>query len=220
MKLRLKSSFWEPWHCAFDSDGHEFRLMTNEGPNRKEMVSIFKMVGLQTPIFGYYSDFVKIKYEKERKVVVYDDIESHFGKNKRLVTFSELNVEDKLLYMSEYIQTLQRPLAQYISRSTRYLFVGDYGFQYDYLSHNDWRSNNGRVDFTPLMRLDVPEWRKQIPYAMFAIDFVGEQYELKAIDLNIAPGTIGIGLQHFLSSTQMVLSIKDWLRKYMSGEYE
>ena len=216
MKLKLKSNFFEPFHCAFDSEGIEFRIVTTDGPDRPAMFNMFKKVGLKTPINGYYDTFVKNKYENERKVVVYDDIRSHFGENKRLLQFSELNVEDKLKYMSEYINFEPKLFTDYISKSTRYLFVGDYGFSYDYYSYNDWRSNNGRVHISEPHRLDLPKWRKEIPYAFFAIDFVGESYDLRAIDFNCAPGVYGVKLG--MSSAQMVLAIKEWLKKYVTQE--
>lgn len=213
MRLKLKANYYESWMAAFDSDGLEFRLMNNEGPNRLQSFNLFKKIGVVAPLFGKYDDFLRFKYDNERKVVIYDNIESHFGENKRLLKFSDLNVEDKLKYMSEYVEMDKKLWTDYQSKSTRILCVGDSTFQYDYFSFNDWRSNNGRIFVSEPIRLDIPKWRREIPYAFFAIDFVGEPEELKAIDFNCAPGIYGVKLG--LSSTQIVLSIKEWLKRYI-----
>ncbi len=144
--------------------------------------------------------------------MIYDDIRSHFGENKRLLQFSTLDSEDKTKFMSEWISPQFLPFQKYLGKSTRYLFIGDYGFTYDYFSKDDWRSNNGDVTISTPIKLDKPIWRDKIKYAMFAIDFVGSKNDLKAIDLNIAPGTVGLELG--LSGFQMVDSIKRWLDKH------
>jgi len=90
MKLRLKSNFFELWHAAFDSEGLEFRLMTNEGPNRIEMFNLFRKLGILAPLFGKHGDFIRFKYDVDRHVVIYDDINMHFGEKKRLVKFKSI----------------------------------------------------------------------------------------------------------------------------------
>lgn len=216
MKLKLKSNFFEPWHSAFDSEGLEFRLMNNEGPDRVAMFSVFKRIGLKTPIFGKYKVFLQNKFENGRNVVVYDDIKAHFGEGKRVVNFGDLSIYDKTLYMSEFISPVVYPTQGYVSSSTRQLFIGDQGFTYNYYSLNDWRSNNGRVTISEPIRIDLPKWRQEIQYPLVALDYIGEYYDLKAIDLNISPGLSGLRLP--LSSTQIVLSIKTWLTNYVQNQ--
>lgn len=215
MKLKLKSNFWEPWHAQFDSEGIEFRLITTDGLNRVEMFHLFNRIGIPTPLFGIYGDFVKNNFDNDKKVVLYDDIRSHFGEDKRLCVFSELNSEDKLLYMSEYINYPVVALSQFIAKSTRYLFIGNSAVRYDYYSYNDWRSNNGRTYITEPAYLEVPKWRQDINYAMFALDFVGEAHELKAIDLNCSPG-MPPSIHEFFSAQQMVSLIKEWYKKHIN----
>ena len=216
MKLKLKSNFFELWHAAFDSEGLEFRLMTNEGPNRIEMFNLFRKLGILTPLFGKHGDFIRFKYDVDRYVVIYDDINMHFGEKKRLVRFRDIVNEDKNKYMSEYIENIQTLFTDYISKSTRLLCVGDACFQYDYRSYTDWRSNNGRVFISDPIRVDLPRWRHEVSYPMFAIDFVGEPHCLRAIDFNCAPGVTGVKLG--LSSSEMVLLIKMWYAKYFSNK--
>lgn len=217
MKLKLKSNYFELWHSAFDADGIEFRLMNNEGPSRTQMFQLFKEKGIPHVFFGKYNDFVKNNYSKERKVVIYDNINSHFGEDKRLLKFSELENEDKSKYLAEYVENSPNLFTFHKGKSTRILCVGDSCFMYDYFSYDDWRSNNGNVFITEPLRFPLPKYRKNIPYAMFAIDFVGELHELRAIDFNISPG-IPTSLNKYMSSTMMVLSIKEWLQKYINND--
>lgn len=217
MRLKIKSNFFQLWFSAFDHDGLEFRMMNNEGPSRVDMFNLFKEHKIPHAFFGNYNDFLKSGFENSRSVVIYDDIRSHFGENKRICSFSELNTEDKLKYMSEYINTDKMILSDYLSKSTRYLVVGNNCFTMNYYSRNDWRSNNGVVTVTEPVITDLPKWRNKINYAIFAIDFVGPNNDLKAIDLNIAPG-VPDSLYKILPPSQMVLSIKDWLRKYVNKE--
>lgn len=213
MKLKLKSNFFEVWHSAFDSEGLEFRLVTTDGISRPEMFFLFTKLGIPTPLYGTFDDFVKKGFDSTQKVVVYDDIRSHLGENKRLCVFSDLEGEDKIKFLSEYIKPTFSPQQEFLGKSTRYIFIGDIGFEYDYYSCNDWRSNNGRVIITEPLRIDIPKWRKEINYAMFAIDFVGQHYEMKAIDLNCAPG-VPNSLRKYIKSNEMVYAIKKWLEEY------
>ena len=217
MKLKLKSNFWQPWMAAFDSDGQEFRLVTTDGPNRIEQHKIFKKASIPTPLFGTYNFFLKNQYDPQKKVVVYDDINAHLGEGKRLVVFGELKDDEKPICLCEYIDSPISSDQKYVSKSTRLLCVGDYTFQYDYISFDDWRSNNGEGDITESKMIYTPAWRCKIPYAFFAIDMVGPDSNLKAIDFNIAPG---IQSNFPLPATQMVLSIKSWLQKYANNTEE
>ncbi|HEX5186477.1 MAG TPA: hypothetical protein VFV86_06265 [Nitrososphaeraceae archaeon] len=215
MKLKINSNFHQWYDKYFDSDGLEFRRITTDGPNRPEMFDLFKKWGILTPLFGKISTFIIKEYDKDKKVVIYDNIWSHCGENKRIITFSEALLSERDKYMCEFVEFDKTLFTDYIAKSTRQLFIGNLVYQYDYYSYNDWRSNYGRTNTSEPIQIDLPKWREKIYYPLFAIDYVGPQTELKAIDFNIAPGVNGINLGKLISGEFIVSEIKRWLSEYM-----
>lgn len=216
MQLKLNSDFFDYYDSVFDEDGLEFRRVTTDGPNRKQMFYLFKRLGLQTPLFGNYQDFVNNIYAGQ--VVIHKNINSHIGQDKELKYFGLLTEEDRQCFLVEYIYHPLTILFDYKGLSTRYLFVGNRCFKMRYTSDNDWRSNCGNSwvsDFD--MVVPIPIYRSRIPYPMFAIDFVGDDMELKAIDFNVAPGIPKEFLNKYMSPTQIYLELKSWYKDYCNG---
>lgn len=219
MKLKLIHNFWEPWMAAFDTEGQPFRLVTTDGPSRIEMINIFKHAGLSVPLFGKYNDFVRWGYRDDRKVVIHKNIYSHCGEGKELKYFNKLTKEDKQNYLMEYVEFPESLDSPYYAKSTRFLFVGnDYCFKYHYYSSNDWRSNCGDGEITEPINIEIPNWRYCIYYPFFAVDFVGPDNCLKAIDLNIAPGIDRTGVEKIISPLQIILAIKKWFLDVQNNE--
>lgn len=214
MNLKLVSDFSELYDSFFDSTGFEHRRITTDGPNRVQMFRLFTSIGLDTPLYGYLSQF-KDFVDKNSQVVIYDDVKSHFGEDKRISTLNNLLEVAKIrknwnVFCSLFIDT---ETDIYKSKSTRVLVIGKRAFSYEYISYNDWRSNCGDGDIINPKEIDIPIYRKDIPYPMFAIDFV----ENKAIDFNIAPGINGTGVGKLISCSEIILSLKSWYREYFNG---
>jgi hypothetical protein len=214
MNLKLVSDFSELYDSFFDSTGFEHRRVTTDGPNRIQMFRMFTSIGMDTPLYGYLSQF-KDYPDKEHEVVIYDDLKSHFGQDKRISTINNVltvaNIRKSwTVFCSLFINT---ETDTYKSKSTRVLVIGKRAFSYEYISYNDWRSNCGEGDIINAKEIPAPNWRNNIPYPMFAIDFV----EDKAVDFNIAPGITGTGVGKLISCSEIILSLKNWYREYFNG---
>ena len=210
MQLKLISDFSDYYDHGFDFDGYPFRRVTTDGPNRVEMISMFRHAGVPTPYFGHYKDFVRTNYSEDKDVVIYTDITKHCGEGKKKKRFGNICCAEREAYMMEYVPFGDLNISEYFSKSTRYLIIGDRCFTYDYFSIDDWRSNCGDGDISEPKEIDLPLWRYCIYYPLFAIDFVDDRGILRAIDLNIAPGTSGVGLNKLIPPSQVVLCIKKW----------
>lgn len=213
MKLKLVSDFHDYYDIMFDKEGLEFRRFTNEGPNRIQIFSILRGLGLKTPFFGKVEDLL-VKFSEDTKIVVYTDITKHCGEGKELITLGEAKNEYRGFWASQYIRNELQDVAlnTYKGKSTRFLFVGNRFFRMDYISTEDWRSNVGDGDIIGCHEEVSPKWRNMIYFPLYSIDFVGE-YELFAIDFNIAPGTIGTGLNKILHPSDAVNAIKKWYKE-------
>ena len=222
MKLELKSDFSEFYDSYFDLNLHQdfsfktFRRITTDGPDRLAMFSCFRLLGIPTPKYGYLLDFQKFKFSPDLDIVVYTNPNVHCGEGKELMSFRKF-VNSPVFHgflISEYISNCSPPLNYYISKSTRYLFIGKEAFIYDYVSFSDWRSNCGDGDILNFRRIDTPNWRKSLNYPLLAIDFVGTDGNLHAIDLNVAPGIFGVPVKSVLTGEQIVNLIKNWIEEY------
>ncbi len=216
IKLKLKSDFNSYYDHAFDSDGFEFRRVTTDGPTRIEMFKYFQKLGFATPLFGTHSTFVNQGFLPKAKVVVHNDIKMHCGEGKELKEFCELDEQDKQCFLVQYIPNPENLFGNYKSRSTRFLFVGFRCFRMEYISNEDWRSNCGDGDIINFYEIDMPYWRNKVHYPLVAIDFVGDELDLKAIDFNVAPG-VPSDIHSFVPASQFVLEIKKWFKGEFNG---
>ena len=210
MLLKLQSDFLDFYDHAFDLDGYSYRRVTTDGPDRAEMIAQFKHAGIPTPKFGRYADFVRWQFSSDGRVVVYTDLKAHCGEGKKLKRFGTICCAERETFLMEYIPFGDLTCSEYFSKSTRYLLIGDRCFVYNYFSKDDWRSNCGDVDISEPKETEVPSWRYCLYYPMFAVDFVEDKGVLKAVDLNIAPGAKGIGLEKLIKPAQIVEQIKKW----------
>jgi hypothetical protein len=176
------------------------------------MFQMFRSLKIPTPLHGYYEDFKQCPFLDTQRVVVHTDIHAHCGEGKQLLKFCDLTEHNKD-FLVQYIPTaVNGPLSNVKSHSYRLLFVGDRQFRYEYISLDDWRSNCGDGDILGCVEIynNLPAWRNSIYYPLFAIDFVGAEHAMKAIDFNISPGLTGTGVNKLMGSCQAVLAIKNW----------
>jgi DNA-binding Xre family transcriptional regulator len=160
-------------------------------------------MGLQTPRWSTAA-YMREDYPPSTQVVVYDDVYSHRGEDKRLLPLE---------------QVLHNPLCSVFippktrATSIRYLRIGNSVFWLHFASDDKWRSNIGSEVKVTMHK--VPEiyaqFRDSVELPMVAIDFVESIEELlAAVDLNTAPGLSGTPIQDILSGEQVVDAIKEW----------
>ena len=213
MKLKLKSDFTDVYDSWFDLDGEEFRRVTADGLNREEMFKFFSSLGIKTPLYGYFDDFLERKYDENAKVVIYYDKNAHFGEGKIIKPLKDLNSFEKTCFLSEYIKFPELALNVFLSCSTRLLFIGNLTFRYTYMSKDDWRSNCGETFCTKPVKTSTPKYRKNLCLPFCSIDFVGQLEDLRAIDLNCAPGIRGLDFSNYLTNEDIVRNIKRWIEE-------
>lgn len=207
-KLKLKSDFTETYDAFFDKEGLEFRRMSNEGPTRLQMFNEFRQLGIQAPKFGGYILFME---DNPDNLVVLHHGNKHNGEGKQLKALKDVNDWERgnCLFCEYYFPTLTMdPKLQ--GHSSRILCIGNRAWSLEYYSYEDWRSNCGEGDILLKGEIPLPAWRSKLAYPLLAIDFVGPDTNLKAIDLNIAPGIRGIKLG--LQGYEIVNLIKEYYK--------
>lgn len=205
LKLKLKSDFSDWYDHAFDLEGLEFKRMMTDGPSRPEMFKLFSKLKIKTPLYGTYNQ-IKDSLSKESYVVIHYDEKAHCGEGKCKKQIKDLSPFDKNFFLVEYINT---EYSNYKSSSSRILCIGDRSFKYIYKNYDDWRSNYGASVISEFKEIKTPSWRSYIDKPLFAIDFVIGL----AIDFNVSPGTYNTGVKDYMSAAQIVLEIKNWIRK-------
>jgi len=202
-----------------------FSRKTTDGPDRVGIFNELKKAGLQVPEHGMASDLIsrwKSKWKKAgidnymgevQALVVYDDLHAHQGKGKRRLTVDEV---EKFglgnLFAAEFIPTTPGSG----SWSLRWLRAGLRRFWLRYTSFDDWRSNYGDVSIELLFeekRSDSLPKEKSLVWEtpLVAVDFINAgPMGLIAVDLNIAPGIQGSGVEKLMLAREVYDEIENF----------
>lgn len=215
-----------------------FRL-TTDGPERPEMLDKLEEYGLDVPRRGTARALYERVLGCERHgsavaaylhMVVHTDVAAHRGEGKEVLSYREALARCPDAYAVEYVQ----PNPEMRGISYRALQVGDRGFWIRYESASDWRSNVGEVACAverghELELGEATGMAARLP--LFAIDFVpsppvtlpngdSEKPRMYAIDLNVAPGVAGTGVEEYLSAGEAAAAIKRWFARFGDVEEE
>ncbi len=221
MKIGLKSDFEDYYdHCftsAWEEADKVFERLTTVGMPRSTMLLYLDSIGLATPLHGRVQELVPVITERSGmpqriaeelfEVVVYEDEHLHTGKGKRKLSCRDALAQFPEAYASVFIPSHPGKGGT----SLRYLRVGMRQFWLRYTSHDDWRSNCGEVSVELLGEEEPAETPHQIPYPLFALDFVKAD-RLYAVDLNIAPRVGGTGIEGCLSAPEFYQEITAKMR--------
>jgi hypothetical protein len=209
MTVKLISDFEDYYDTHFSDNGEIVfhRLLENE-LNRKQVFEQLKKMQLVTPAFGQVKKFLR-KCKWEQAVVVYDNVITHSGGNKRVMSFREALLRHSQKYMSLYSATEQ-------GVSYRYLRIGNRAYFLKYQS-DEWSSivNTKHIE---IEEADPGFLSVEPPYPLYAIDFVHYQDKkqgdvMVAIDFNIAPKLAGTGIENIVDGSIIVQEIEKWLEK-------
>ena len=199
--LKLISDFHDFYDCWFDRNAEtEFRRVTTDGFDRIQMFDFFskKKEFFNPAEHGFVRDI----WKKSRKLVVYTDLKAHRGEGKLLLPSDQAIEQRPNSFASVYIESE--------AKSYRILQIGDMAFHIDYASDDKWRSNVGDVK-VEVASIDHA-YDPLRDYALVAVDYVMNRYgEAFAVDLNIAPGIGGTGVEDFIKGKEIV----DLLVKHM-----
>lgn len=213
-KLVLKSDFHDYYDHWFDKvyypeeEYTTFERYSISGMNRQEMLNYLELNGYNVPKHGLVKDLI---LQKDQKVVIYLDINSHRGMDKILCPFGEaLN-----FYPMNYCMEYKKVNKEELGCSFRYLRIGDDIFSLCYKSQDSWMSNQGDVDIVILEDV-LDDMKKLLPdRPLLALDFIlpEDSNKMYAIDLNISPGLTWTGIENILSAKEVVKNIKHYIDK-------
>lgn len=197
----LKSDFRDYYDFAFSGRGPVLRRMTTEGPDKPEQFRLLAAAGYRVPEHGALES---LQWWIGAKYVVYDDIAAHCGNGKRLIDLRDWPLRDMRKFAARFVGTGGFP------ESVRRLQIGRRVFAVNYISDDSWRSNCGDVTCHVAGEFDPYPPTGPLPACpLFAIDLVlGDDGEYTAVDLNVAPGVRGIGLERFLKPFDVVGEIE------------
>lgn len=216
MNVILQSDFHDIYDHWFDRTGDLFfyRYM-NDGMERRYMFRMFESLGIQCVEHGFVSDLYNTHHQKIKRTqtpkktrfftpgdflqfVIYLDEKAHAGKGKILVSadYAMKSFPDK--YATIYIPSS--------SISFRYLKIGKRTFWVKYQSDDIWRSNVGDVSID-VVPAHSDGYHPNIPYTLWAIDFVQCRREMMAIDFNISPG-MPEGIENLIKPEEIANQIK------------
>lgn len=215
-KVRLVSDFHDYYDHWFDNYEAEltFERKSTGGMPRREILEYLRSLGMVVPVFGKpaevydqlrqkYDTLSEAVFDCIQHVVVHLDETAHRGESKIRVPLREA-IERYPGYLSvEHIPSLPGGQGQ----TLRYLQVGSKKFLLEYTSRNDWCSNCGEIDIRVVSQEQKDEYNRRIALPLFAIDFVRGN-ALYAIDLNVAPGIRGIGVEDILPAKAAAEAIK------------
>lgn len=225
----LSSDFHDYYDYNFSNNGKIFsRKSKNFGPSKQEQFKILKDFGYKIPPIGKAIDLIDSAWEKEnqwnRFLVVYTDPNAHCGEGKILI--SKKDIGHLHLGMGGYalkVFMLQDSFSSAFlgnpnirpSVSLRQLHIGKHVFWIEYSSNDSWMSNvgDGKIELVGVEK----DTGFNAKYPLYAIDFVIGK-EMYAIDLNIAPGIKGTGIEHVLSGKEVVKEIEEWFDIYDKQE--
>jgi hypothetical protein len=135
-KLILKTDFYDYYDHWFDKvyypeeEYNIFERYSVLGMNRQEMLIYLQLNGYNVPKHGLVRD---LDLQKEQKVVVYLDINSHRGMDKILCSFGEALRFYPVNYASEYLKVNDEEKGC----SFRYLRIGEKNFSLCYQSDDN-----------------------------------------------------------------------------------
>lgn len=214
-KLVLKSDFHDYYDHWFDrvyypeEEYITFERYSRSGMNRQEMLEYLELNGYNVPKHGLVKD---LSLQKDQKVVVYLDINSHRGMDKILSSFGESLKFYPMNYCMEYKKVNDNNLGH----SFRALRIGDLNFSLFYKSQDSWMSNQGNVNIS-ILDTEIDNLKKLLPdRPLLAVDFVipKEENKMYAIDLNISPGLTWTGIEDILDAKEIVDTIKHYINKW------
>jgi hypothetical protein len=217
VRLKLISDFVDYYDYQFDREGPEFRRMTTEGPSRREMFDLFDMYAIPTPKHGIVKqamgratntpELVRIgrSFLECTTVIVYLDERAHMGTGKVITSGSRALQVYPEHYCSEYIEPSG------LATSLRYLCIGKRAWWLRYTNlgqewPNTWLSNVGEQVRVEMLGEATPDFMALsyiLELPLFAVDFVQKFDQLLAIDLNIAPGLKGTGMEDVLKPKEV-----------------
>jgi hypothetical protein len=222
--VKLISDFNDYYDHCFDNRGAEFRRVTTDGPNKVELFDLLKKAGFTLPPHGRVVEVMNAYWDEERRpvrgLVVYDDLQAHCGKGKRLVQTSRCKWDGCLSRLPELNELCAKFCTAYLgvgagyadprgpSVSWRLLQISPHRFWIEYTSKDDWRSNCGDCDCSVIgFELDAGPYPKLEAYKLFAVDFVIGKH-LYAIDFNVAPGIRDTVVEVVLKAREVVEAIE------------
>lgn len=160
--------------------------------HRTQMFDLFDRLGLAHPAYQAASQF-----SPEDRLVLYEEPYAHCGEGKRLTTAQEvLEAGEGDLMASAFID-------DFPGLSYRYFVIAGHGAWFEHWSTEDWRSNCGDGDLSPISQVrgpvhglpDIQQACLPVRNPIFAIDFVAQRtpggIRLLAIDWNPAPRLSG-----------------------------
>lgn len=204
--MKLVSDFRDYYDAAFDGIGKEFRrIAVGSGPTRRQQHDILEAAGYKVPLRGTFAEMNYLP-----RLVVYKDESAHCTDGKQVWEESGWDLmweqppsdED---YSVQFVGKFNEKSAT----SWRYLQIGRHQFWIEYTSNESWMSNYGDGDiqiigvdlnagYHPLSGIDSP---------LYAIDFVIAD-DMYAVDLNIAPGLKGTGVNKYLTPKEVVEALE------------
>ncbi len=198
MALRLESDFHDYYDLWFDRRADAvLRRVTTDGPNRAEMFRLMAAAGYDVPPHGLAEGLPS----DDRQVVVYIDERAHRGDGKIVCTARYARGLHPECLSAEYIPEPR-------GVSWRYLQVGLKRFWLEYRNPGGWRSNVGDDVDVSVFCQETDGLHPFFRLPLFAIDFVPGQ-KLWAVDLNVAPGVRGSGVEKVLSGMDAAASIEE-----------
>lgn len=194
MRIRLDSDFHDYYDHWFAGSWQEadlvFERYTRSGPSRPELMDMLAGQGMFVPWHGRARDLPSRLREAE--VVVHFDELAHRAQGKIKCSAGYALESHPDCFCVEYI----RP--NYDGGYTlRSVGIGHRLFWLEYYNPGDWRSNVGDPSITVLAE-SVRQEGLLPGLALYAIDFVPAGDHLYAIDLNVAPGLGGTGLEEWI----------------------
>ncbi len=213
--MKLVTNFSDYYDHQFRLDGPEFRRVSTEGPDRKEQFDILRNMGLKVIPHGQIREIADLWWDDEeqwiRHIVVYNDLMSHCGEGKEMCHIHRFKW-DGCISRLDYIEKCQSLFCSaYCNHmpgvSWRMLQVGPHRFWMEYRSVEDWRSNCGDGSIELFWADMDAGTHKGLDLPLFAVDFALGKKGIYAIDLNVAPGIRGTGVEKYLSPKAMVETI-------------
>lgn len=229
MKIGLRSDFRDYYDHAFcgsweTPDAVFVRRSAGRsgGMVRSDMLVALAGAGLQVPRHGRVRDLVtqlkadwvdpEVSDQMARllDLVVHTDEHAHAGEGKLRLGSTEALAHYPEAFAVEFLPTVPGPG----SVSLRHLRIGRRQFWLRYSSVDDWRSNCGDGAVEMLCE-EAPTPLEAIAPALctsplVAVDFLPIGKQLYAIDLNIAPGLAGTGIEHRMTPSEIVAEIRHW----------
>ncbi|MDX5935632.1 hypothetical protein SIL73_13125 [Acidithiobacillus thiooxidans] len=231
MKIKIKSDFRDYYDHAFcgsyETPDAVFQRQSTGGMSRSAMFAAFELAGLLTPRHGLVRDLVPAlkaeyaNYPKElwqmMQVVVHIDEQAHAGDGKVALSFDAAETQYPAAFAVEFLPTV----AGVGAISYRHLRVGKRMFWLRYTSLDDWRANCGdvQIEFMCEAGSATPDTPFFDLSPMVAVDFLRIGNRMYAIDLNIAPGLRGTGIEKIMRSSAVLQAVDAWFTGDDTGIY-